>query len=545
MGFRSTWLTALLVCATAPGCSLLVEQGGDQCETNEECTAFPGTTCIEGVCSAGECALNQECIDKYGPYHICRKVDGVCAPLLTNECQKVVGDYTDDNAFLFGASVGHDATGVAEQNAVALAISDFDTATNGLPARPGSSGRRPMVVVACDDDSDQDTAVVAATHLANVVRVPAIVGGSYSGITLRIANDVTIDAGTLVISPSATSTVITELDDNGLVWRTSPSDIYQSVALAQYIKSRLEPEIRAELMLMTSDAIRLSVFHKGDAYGTGLAVALEGDPAFVEINGESVSDPANAGRYKRVDYGDPDNATQNPPHYQDAIDAAIDDQPHIIAIFGTTESIDDVLLPIEAGWNDAVGYKPRYLLADGAYSTPELFAAVKGNEDLRRRISGSVPGTTSSLFSAFKNAYDSKFPGADAKADTFGAPGAYDAAYLLAFAAVANAAQPETGANLALALRRMVGGDDVNVGLNTINTAFQKLSLAGGKIDFDGASGPLNFDVDTGEAPSDVQIWCVTTDSQGGQIGAFTDIYLEAASLTLKGPVTFGSQCNF
>jgi branched-chain amino acid transport system substrate-binding protein len=356
-----------------------------------------------------------------------------------------------------------------------------------------------------------------------------------------------------VISPSATSTFITDISDNGLVWRTSPSDIYQSAALAAYVEKLLEPDIRAELMLMESDDIKLSVLHKGDAYGSGLALAFEGDPGNVQINGASVSAAGNDGLYERVDYGDPDDPEANPENYQAAVDAALASKPHIIAIFGTTEGITDVLVPIEAGWDSTsptVTHRPRYLMADGVYSVTELFNAI-GSEsnELRQRIVGSVPGTTSSLFSAFVNGYNSKFSGDQAKPETFGAAGAYDAVYLLAYAAVANASKPETGANLALGLHRMVAGDPVDVGKSKINTAFQKLSGAD-PIDFNGASGPLGFDVETGEAPSDVQIWCVTTDSNNDLTNAFSGVYLDSAAFVpgesppLNGS-SFAPVCNF
>jgi branched-chain amino acid transport system substrate-binding protein len=56
----------------------------------------------------------------------------------------------------------------------------------------------------------------------------------------------------------------------------------------------------------------------------------------------------------------------------------------------------------------------------------------------------------------------------------------------------------------------------VDVGANALSTAFQALS-SGNKIDFTGSSGPLDFDVNTGEAPSDIDVWCV---KGGGDAGA-------------------------
>lgn len=553
-------LGAAIVLAAVPSCSIIVDTNSDQCETTADCSAFPGSACVDKVCvgpgtggggggtggSPPECATNQECVDKNGQYQICRKSDFQCVGLLNAQCTVVDGNYLDDNAFMIGSvlpTTGDDeATGKSEENGIRLAINDFTTTSNGLPPRPGTSARRPVVLIGCSDDGDAPTAVTVARHLVDDVGLSAIIGAAYSGITIKMTTEVTIPASVLTISPSATSADITTLADDDLVWRTSPSDVFQAAGLAAYVEERLEGQIRGDLMLMAGDKVKMAILHKADSYGARLAEALE---AQTTLNGQPVVSQADD--YKRVDYGDPDNPEVSPPNYQAAIDAALALKPHVIAIIGTTEAVIDVLQPIEAGWDAGTPYRPRYLFADGGY-VDALWGYVGTNDALRKRISGSVPGTTSSLFNAFRNKYISKYGAAGPGGpDVFGAAGAYDATYLLAYAAVANAANPETGPNLVAALKRMVGPENpIDVGPANISAAFQKLSVADAKIDFTGSSGPLNFDVDTGEAPSDVQIWCLPTDPNGAaDVGTFSSIYLDAASLTLQGPAQFGPQCEF
>jgi branched-chain amino acid transport system substrate-binding protein len=55
-------------------------------------------------------------------------------------------------------------------------------------------------------------------------------------VTIRTTTDVTIPAGVLALSPSATSPAITGLNDRGLVWRTAPSDEIQAEALAKLLQ---------------------------------------------------------------------------------------------------------------------------------------------------------------------------------------------------------------------------------------------------------------------------------------------------------------------
>jgi branched-chain amino acid transport system substrate-binding protein len=62
-----------------------------------------------------------------------------------------------------------------------------------------------------------------------------------------------------------------------------------------------------------------------------------------------------------------------------------------------------------------------------------------------------------------------------------------------------------------------VGGLKTEVGPGGIKTAIQTLG-SGSKIDIDGASGPLNFDLNLHEAVSDIDVWCVSKDGSQNPI---------------------------
>ena len=551
----STGLVIPVALALAAGCTLLVDRDADQCSADGDCGAFPGTTCVEGVCSAvvDECQSTAECMQKLGDFHICRKSDHTCQALQSSLCTTVDGDYTSDAAIIFGAvgptSGGDALTGRTIENSVKLAIDDFETAANGLPPAPGTSTRRPLVVVGCDDTSDSNTAVAAAQHLVGTVGVPAIIGAAFSGITLQMATAVTIPGGVLTISPSATSVVLTDLQDHDLVWRTSPSDVLQAAAVKEYVPF-LEQQVRTELALTPADKVTLLVFNKGDAYGAGLAEALE---PILEVNGANALAPSNSGFYGRFAYGNPDDPTNDPPKYAEARLAALAGKPHIILVFGTTEAVTEIFAPVEQQWDSSqppVTHKPHWLFSDGGL-VPDLWdTVVTTNDALRRRVTGTVPGTTDLLFQSYKQNYTTKYGGDGTSPDVFGGAGAYDATYLIAYSVAALAGQPVTGTSLAAVLAAGRMGSDtpppdvVNVGKSGINGAFQRLS-AGQSIDFQGASGPLDFDLTTGEAQSDIQIWCMSTDITGhAEAGISSGIYYSASSASLVG-VDYGPQCEF
>ncbi len=82
---------------------------------------------------------------------------------------------------------------------------------------------------------DASAATAAAERLINGEGVAAIVGALCSGSTIASANNVAIPNGVVMISPASTSPAITGLSDNGLVFRTAPSDARQGEVLARVL----------------------------------------------------------------------------------------------------------------------------------------------------------------------------------------------------------------------------------------------------------------------------------------------------------------------
>jgi len=133
---------------------------------------------------------------------------------------------------------------------------------------------------------------------------------------------------------------------------------------------------------------------------------------------------------------------------------------------------------------------------------------VAANDALRMRIRGSVPAPprSSTNFQSFVFKYEGMF-GAPAP-EVFGMAGTYDSMFLLAYAVAAAGPRPITGDELQKGFRRLVSGAPINVGGSSMNVGFQAL-VSPGDFDFDGASGPLDFDVSTGEARSNIEVWCI------------------------------------
>jgi len=97
-----------------------------------------------------------------------------------------------------------------------------------------------------------------------------------------------------------------------------------------------------------------------------------------------------------------------------------------------------------------------------------------------------------------------------------------------------------TGTSLAGGLEFLLPpGPKVNVGVEEISAAYSLLQK-GSKIDLNGVSSPLDYNPATGDAESDVQIWCASVDESTGAAKGYQNsgLYYSAAASSLKGTLS-------
>ncbi|MEL6182590.1 MAG: hypothetical protein AAFS10_26775, partial [Myxococcota bacterium] len=256
---------------------------------------------------------------------------------------------------------------------------------------------------------------------------------------------------------------------------------------------------------------RVLAFGKGDAYGNGLlgkvteelAPTLMSDDDFV---GSSYPDP---GSTPDIDY-----AAELTP----ALDA-LNARPDFVLLLGTNEIINLLSLiegeAVTRGWSQP----PQYILSDGG-QVDETVAYVNANPSVAERIEGVVAnGKNGELWNSYNRRFKLQF---DALGDAgIYTANSYDAAYIIAYAMMSTigAGNELTGSNIAASMANLVTGDNVETGPTPIGTARTTL-LEGGTIDYDGASGPLQFDLTTGDVSSDVILWTL---ADGNQSFEFAD----------------------
>lgn len=108
---------------------------------------------------------------------------------------------------------------------------------------------------------DASLAVASAERLITSDKVNGIVGGMCSGETTASLQNVALPNGMVMISPSATSPGLTSIEDNGLFFRTSPSDARQGQVMADILNDRGIKEV--------------AVTYTNNDYGKGLADSFQ------------------------------------------------------------------------------------------------------------------------------------------------------------------------------------------------------------------------------------------------------------------------------
>src|SRR5690606_16419464 len=125
--------------------------------------------------------------------------------------------------------------------------------------------------------ADAAMAANAGDQMVNAENVTALVGPLCSGETIAVANSAAIPGGAVLVSPAATSPAVTALDDNDLVFRTTPSDAYQGQSLAKVLREEGLDEI--------------AITYVNNDYGKGFADALTA--AFEEQGGTVAANEAH------------------------------------------------------------------------------------------------------------------------------------------------------------------------------------------------------------------------------------------------------------
>jgi len=281
--------------------------------------------------------------------------------------------------------------------------------------------------------------------------VSAIIGAASSGTSLKFIDQV-VGAGVIQFSPANTSDAFTTYDDDGLYFRTAPSDTLQGEVLGNLIAE--------------DGAQTLGMIVLNDSYGTGLAKYVS--DAFTAAGGEVVAQPT-------YNTGD--------TNFDAQISEVLAANPDAIALI-TFDEISTIL----PGLFGKYPADQLYFVDGNLKNFGDAFPAGS-----LTGAKGTLPGLTIDTISDFTDALDTFVAdeGLPALEDYSYAAESYDATILIALAALA--AGSTDGKDIAAKLQEVSGG----TGDGKKCTSYAdcaKIIVDGGTADYDGISGPITFD---------------------------------------------------
>jgi ABC-type branched-subunit amino acid transport system substrate-binding protein len=309
--------------------------------------------------------------------------------------------------------------------------------------------------------------VDAARALVSIDGVVAIVGSLASGVTLAVAESVTIPQGVLQVTGASTSPAITVLEDNDFLFRTAVSDAAQGVVLARVAEEQGYSTV--------------GIMYINNAYGDGLTAQFE--ETFNSLGGTVTAKVAHE---------------ETQPTFTSELEKATEGDPDVLIAISYPGQAEIYLRESLEG-----GYADNFLFVD-ATKSPEMMEVV-GWAALDGTLGTAQGAPDSPALQAFQSAYDATY--GEEVQHPFTSE-TYDATVLIALAA-AKAGTTTDSTAIRDALRSVANppGEVVGPGIAGIIKALE-LIAAGEDINYEGAAGTVDFD-ENGDVVGYIEVWQV------------------------------------
>lgn len=350
--------------------------------------------------------------------------------------------------------------GQAGAKSVEMAFRDLNAAGGALGCD--------LVTDTRDSQSQGNVAVDAATQLVQVKKVPVIIGGIISSVSIPILTSVTAPAKIVQVSPASSSPTLTALGrdgkTNGMFFRTITSDALQGVAAAKYA--------------IDKGFKKLAIIHVNNDFGVNMV--QEFARAYKALGGEIVSQT-------------PYNEKQS--SYQSEVTAAMGGEPD--GLYLISYPVDGAT--IARTWISQGGVQ-KFLLNDGMNS-PDFIEAV-GAEYLKEAY-GTSSGTSPTASTEYFNANYKDFSGIDPSAPA--ADRSYDAGAIVGLAIAAAGSQDPAAIKDAIFKVVDPKGTPIYAGKDEFIKALG-LIKEGKTIRYEGVIGPVLFD-QYGDITGPFRLW--------------------------------------
>lgn len=374
------------------------------------------------------------------------------------------------------------AYGQAGAKSVEMAFSDMNEAGGVLGCK--------LVTDTRDSQSQGNVAVDQATQLVNIKKVPVVIGGIISSVSVPVLTSVTAPAGVVQVSPASSSPTLTQLGrdgkTDGYFFRTITSDALQGVAAAKYA--------------MDSGLDSMSIIHVNNDFGVNLM--REYSAAYEAFGGEITSvTPYN----------------ENQPNYASEVTTALSDKPE--ALYLISYPVDGAT--IARAWISQGGPQ-NFLLNDGMNSTDFIDAVgAKFLEGARGTSSGTQETASTKYFyenyEAFSGGIEPSAPAADRS---------YDAGAIVALAIAKAGVAESTAIRDAIPQILDPAGEAIYAGPEEFAKALSLIE-AGEPIRYEGVIGSVSFD-QYGDISGPFRLWEIQS-GKAETVGEFTTDDVDAA----------------
>jgi len=341
------------------------------------------------------------------------------------------------------------AYGQAGAKSVEMAFRDINDA--------GGAAGCTLVTDTRDSQSQGTVAVDQATQLVNIKKVPVIIGGIISSVSIPILTSVTAPAGVVQVSPASSSPTLTALGrdgkTNGVFFRTITSDALQGTAAAKYA---LDQGLK-----------KIAVIHVNNDFGVN--IVREFSAAYAKLGGTITSTT-------------PYNEQQS--SYSAEASAAMAGEPQALYLVSTP--VDGAT--IARAWISGGG--PQKLLLNDGMNSSDFIEAV-GAQYLNDTYGTSSGTSKTASTDYFYGAYEAFSGGI--KPDAPAADRSYDAGAIVGLA-IAKAGKADAAA-IKAAIPQVVaeGGTPIHAGKAEFAKALA-LIKDGKPIKYEGVIGPVSFD---------------------------------------------------
>ena len=323
-----------------------------------------------------------------------------------------------------------------------------------------------------DSQSQGNVAVDQATQLVNIGKVPVIIGGIISSVSIPILTSVTGPAKVVQISPASSSPTLTQLAQEGKTggyfFRTITSDALQGTAAAKYA--------------IDQGMKKLAIIHVNNDFGVNMM--REFQTSYEALGGEITSVT-------------PYNEKQS--SYASEATAALTGDPK--ALYLISYPVDGAT--IARAWISGGGPQ-SFLLNDGMNA--EDFITAVGAQYLNGAY-GTSSGTAETASTTYFYDNFAEFSGGIAP-DAPAADRSYDAGAIVGLA-IAQAGEA-TADKIRAAIPQVTGteGEPIHAGPDEFKKALD-LMAKGQKIRYEGVIGPVVFD-EFGDITGPFRLWRIT-----------------------------------